>query len=105
MQRLVDARGDMAPHMLEIRAPAQLEDQLVLVIERVHRIDARMHLGQRDKPMRQVRREPGDGAVQGIARAGIVLRAHGLDARMGGLQGRLKVKGRHGVTGWLTSVW
>ena len=63
VQRLEDPLATMLPDMAEIGAPAELIDELVLHVERVARGHAVQDVSERDKAMRDVRRQAADGAV------------------------------------------
>ena len=61
---LVDAVAQLRPHMPEVGAPAQLEHELVLGVQRMARLYGGKHLGQAQKTVGQVGRQPGDCTVQ-----------------------------------------
>ena len=56
-----------APDMAEVLAPAELVHQLVLRMHRMARSDSSQNLWQADNPMRDVRRQAGDCAIQEVS--------------------------------------
>ena len=83
MQRLKDAVAPVRPHVAKVRTPTEFHDELVLRVQPMLSGNARNDLGQRDEPVRDVRRQPTDGTLQCIAGTCIVGGAHGGYARLG----------------------
>ena len=97
VQRGENPFAPMRPDVVEIFAPAELVNQLVLWINRVTRGHAGVHLGQAQQAVAEVGRQPRHRTVERIAAACVVARAHGGEARQRGLAGRRKRGGGVGV--------
>ena len=80
VQGAKDRVAPVLPDMPEIRSPAELEDKLVLDVQRLARVHASQHIGERDNAVSDVGRQAADRAVKRVSSARIGRRPHCGDA-------------------------
>ena len=96
MQRLEDRRTPVLPDVLKVLAPAQLEDEQVLHLERLARRHGSNDFGQGQEAVRDVRREPCRRTAERVAAARVLARTHGRECRVRGRHRRGERQGHGG---------
>jgi hypothetical protein len=96
VQRLLDALAQVRPDVVVVFTPAELEHQLAWGLQRRAYSYCPVCLGQRQQAVREIGREPRNGAIDRISAARVSLRIHRVQARLRRLQGWGKQRA-HGV--------